>query len=130
MELESNFNFGYSIYIHDEIIQLFNEQSNYKIYFEKEFINPTIWEEVENESISHLYYLLKNGFLTDNFKELFSAFHDTFWYKKSVYRDLLKFGIRIPPCLQSHKITKRETNQCTYDMKNLYRCHTKLFHSK
>ena len=59
MELETNFNFGYSIYIHDEIIQLFNEQSNYKIYFEKEFINPIIWEEVENESISHLYYLLK-----------------------------------------------------------------------
>lgn len=112
MELESNFNFGYSIYIHDEIIQLFNEQSNYKIYFEKEFINPIIWEEVENESISHLYYLVKNGFLTDSFKELFSAFHDTFWYKKSVYRDLLKFGIRIPPCLQSHT---EEGNKREYD---------------
>ena len=108
MRLESGFDSNYNINIHDEIIELFGEHSNYKIYFEKKFINPVLWEEVETESISHLYYLLKYGFLIDSFKELFSAFHDTFWYKKSVYRDLLKVGIRIPPCLQTHKFNKRE----------------------
>jgi hypothetical protein len=108
MRLESGFDSNYNIYIHDEIIELFDKHSNYKIYFEKKFINPVLWEEVENESIGHLYYLLKYGFLIDSFKELFSAFHDTFWYKKSVYRDLLKVGIRIPPCLQTHSINKRE----------------------
>ena len=99
---------GYTILIDDNILPLFEESSNYKIYFTEEFENPTTWEEVENESISYLYYLIKYGFQVDSFLELYSAFHGTFWYKKAVYRDLLKNGIRIPPCLQSHKITKRE----------------------
>ena len=40
---------GYTILIDDNILPLFEESSNYKIYFTEEFENPTTWEEVENQ---------------------------------------------------------------------------------